>query len=561
MYKHFNVFLILNYLLLHTAYAIYPKPVISPAGMVVTEHYLASQVGADILKRGGNAIDAAVAVGYTLAVTHPCCGNIGGGGFMLIHLANGKNTFINFREKAPLAAKPDLYLDQQGNVIPNKSLFGYSAVGVPGTVLGLEYALKKYGTMSRDTLMAPAIKMAKEGFVITEPEVPIFAELKDEFPVAPNVAPIFLQEGNTLQTGQKLVQVNLANTLELISKEGSDVFYKGPIASKIVKASQAEGGYLVMDDFTQYTVQELSPIYCQYRGFDVITSPPPSSGGVTLCEMLGILEKYDLQGTGFHSAQSVHYIVEAMRYAFADRNTKLGDPDFIKNPIQELLSKDYIKKLQNHIQDYRTTPSTELPYKNQVLESTQTTHYSIADAKGNLVAVTYTLNGYFGARVIAGDTGFFLNNQMDDFTAKPGVKNQFGLVEGANNSIQPGKRPLSSMTPTIVFHKEQPLLVLGSPGGPRIITAILQTLINFIDYKMDIKASVDASRFHHQWLPDYIDMEPFTFSQDTIEKLAYMGYRFRTMEPWSNVEAIHIDNHKFLGANDDRVETGLAIGP
>lgn len=546
------------------AFAVYPLPLQSKEGMVVSEHYLASKIGAQILKEGGNAIDAAVAMGYALAVTLPCCGNIGGGGFMLIHLANGKNTFINFREKAPLAAKFNMYLDKAGNPIPSRSLFNYSSVAVPGTVMGLDYALKKYGTLSRERVMQPAIRLAKSGFVVTLDEESLFKEvINKDFPLEPNAAAIFLKKGKPYQAGDRLIQTNLAKTLENIARHGPDAFYKGDNVAEIVKASKAKGGYLSKEDFDKYQVQELAPLSCHYRDFKIISAPPPSSGGVTLCESLNILEGYPLASLGFHSAEATHYMVEALRYAFADRNNKLGDPDFIKNPIQALLSKDYAKEIREDIQTYLATPSARLPYKRPFKESTQTTHFSVADKQGNLVAVTYTLNGFYGAYVMAGNTGYFLNNEMDDFSAKPGVINQFGLVEGENNAIQPGKRPLSSMTPTFVFKEDKPRLVLGSPGGPRIITAVFQTIINVLDYGMDIKAAVDAPRFHHQWLPDRIDMEKYTFSEDTLQKLAQMGYRFQTQEPWSVVEAIAIDDkgHIFFGAHDDRTPFGAAVAP
>lgn len=556
------LFLWMGSFAIQNTYAVYPVAVKSRQGMVVTEQNLASEAGAAVLKQGGNAIDAAVAIGYALAVTQPCCGNIGGGGFMLIHLANGNNTFINFREKAPLAAKADMFLDKNGQPIPDKSLRGFAAVAVPGTVMGLDYALQKYGVLTREKVMAPAIKLAREGFVVQEADVPRLVKVRGDFALPSNVAGIFLKDGKPFQAGQRLLQTDLANTLSLIATQGSAVFYQGSIAAEVVKYSKAQGGFLSMEDFAHYTVQELSPLQCSYRGYTVLTAPPPSSGGVTLCEILGILEGYNLGSLGYHSAQSVHYIIEAMRYAFADRNNKLGDPDFIKNPVSELISKKYTDKLRKNIQDYRATPSSELPYTSQILESTDTTHYSVADKAGNLVAVTYTLNGLYGARVIAGQTGFFLNNEMDDFSLKAGVANQFGLVQGDNNAIQPAKRPLSSMTPAMIFYQGKPVLVLGSPGGPRIITSVLQTILNLIDYGMDIKAAVDAPRFHHQWLPDYVDMEKFTFSQDTLEKLAAMGYRFRIRALWSVVEAIAVGQGPLLysGASDDREPAGSAVG-
>lgn len=546
------------------SYAIFPQAVQSGEGMVVSEHYLASQAGARILKAGGNAIDAAVAVGYALAVTQPCCGNIGGGGFMLIHLANGKTTFLNFREKAPLAATVAKYLDKNGQPIPDRTLYNYTAVGVPGTVMGLDYALKKYGSLSREKVMAAAIDLARNGFVVTAAEEDEFSEVQlEKFKLSLNAAAIFLKNDKPYRAGDHLVQRQLAVTLENIAKHGSDYFYKGPVAEIIASESRANGGFLSQADFEKYTVEELEPVRCSYRGYTVFSAPPPSSGGITLCESLNILEGYPLAVWGFHSAQSVHYIVEAMRYAFADRNNKLGDPNFVQNPVNLLLSKEYAKELREAIQQYRATDSSLLPYKRPFHESKQTTHYSVADKAGNLVSVTYTLNGYYGSHVIAGNTGFFLNNQIDDFSIKSGVANQFGLVEGNANLIAPEKRPLSSMTPTLIFKDKDPVLVLGSPGGPRIITAVLQTIINFLDYGMDIKTAVDQPRFHHQWLPDKLDMEPYTLSEDTLQKLAAMGYSFLTQSPWSNVEAIAIDagQHIFRGANDDRQPQGAAMGP
>lgn len=559
--SQFIFILITIFLSINKAYAVYPLPVQSATGMVVTEQHLASEVGASILKQGGNAIDAAVAVGYALAVTYPCCGNIGGGGFMLIHLANGSNIFINFREKAPFQIKTNIFLDASGNPIPQKSLSGYTAVAVPGTVLAMDQILQKYGTMTRAQVMQPAIQLAKEGFIITDSDKTRLNSL-NVANLDPNVRAIFFKQDKPLQLGDRLVQTQLANTLTTIAKEGTDAFYKGAIMEAIVKASQQNGGFLSKEDFAQYTIQDLSPLTCTYRGYQVVTAPPPSAGGIVLCEMLGILEGYDLKASGYRSAQSLHYIIEAMRYAFADRNNKLGDPDFVKNPLLELISKYYTATLRDTIQEYQKTPSADLPLQNILLESTDTTHYSIADKAGNLVAVTYTLNGLFGAKVIAGNTGFFLNNEMDDFTIKPGIVNQFGLKQGEKNNIQPGKRPLSSMMPTMLFYQGKPFLVLGSPGGPRIITAILQTILHVIDYKMDLRMAIDEPRIHQQWWPETVDMEAFAFSKDTLEKLAFMGYRFRLRAPWGRVEAIRInEDGTFSGVNDDREPGGLAIAP
>ncbi len=530
--------------------------------MVVTEQALASQVGARILKNGGNAIDAAVAVGYALAVVYPCCGNIGGGGFMTIHTAKGKNIFINFREKAPLAAKKDMYLDKDGNVTENLSTTGYLAVGVPGTVLGFETALKKYGTMTRQQVMAPAIQLAQQGFILTQGDVKALSDDIQAFKKEPNVASIFLKKNQQpYRAGDRLIQKELAHTLTLISVKGPAIFYRGEIANAIVKASNENDGILSKKDFANYTVELLSPLYCTFHNYTIISSPPPSSGGVTLCEILNIIERYPLKTYGFHTAKSTHYLVEAMRYAFYDRNNHLGDPDFVKNPVEQLISKDYADQIREKILDNQATPSSDLSGKPPLQESTETTHYSIVDSFGNAVSVTYTLNAMFGAKVIAGETGFFLNDEMDDFTAKPGVVNQFGLTQGEANAIAPGKRPLSSMTPTIILKGKKIIMVVGSRGGPRIITSTLEAILNTLVYGMTIQQAVNAPRFHHQWMPDTIYVEPNTFSASTKDALSEMGYQLTLSEPWGAVEAIYINpkTNKIEGANDNRQPQGAAV--
>ncbi len=551
--------------------------------MVVSAQRLASEVGLDILKRGGNAIDAAVAVGYALAVTHPCCGNLGGGGFMLIHLANGTDRVIDFRETAPLAARPDMYLDRAGNVIEDASTVGYKAVGVPGTVLGLDSALTKYGSMTRQDVMAPAIALAEQGFVLTDADAQILAGASKAFAGQPNVAKIFLKNGRPNAAGDRLTQPALAASLRLIAANGPDAFYKGPIAEAIVAASQAQGGILSLADFSAYRAVEREPVRCRYRGYDILATPPPSSGGATLCEILGILEGYPLGALGFHAAASLHAMIEAMRHAFLDRNSRLGDPAFIDNPLKRLLSPDYAARIRAAIDPARATASSALnadtpPHG----EGSETTHYSVIDSAGNAVGVTFTINGYFGAKVIAGDTGFFLNDEMDDFTAKPGTANSFGLVQGDANAIQPGKRPLSSMSPTLVSRDGKAYLLLGSPGGSRIITALVETIVNVVDYGMDIQSAVDAPRFHQQWLPDKVYLEPFALSADTREKLQAAGYAFTEQRPWGAVEAILIgppasaaapaagidDSTRpaplipghLYGANDSRRPGGAALG-
>ena len=512
----------------------------SSRDMVVSAQHVASDVGAAILGSGGNAIDAAVAVGYALAVTHPCCGNIGGGGFMTIHLANGKDTFINFREKAPMAARANMYLDAAGNPVAAKSRDGFLAVGVPGTVLGLETALQRYGTLPRAQLLAPAIQLAQRGFKLTQGDVDVLTEGAAAFRAQPNVAAIFLNHGASYAAGDQLVQKNLAATLTKISDGGADAFYRGPIADAVVRASQAHGGILTKADFEKYTVTESAPITCNYRSYSVISAPPPSSGGVTLCEMLQVLEGYDLKALKRGSSDSLHLMTEAMRYAYRDRNTYLGDPAFVDNPVVRLLSPLHMQSIRAHIQPHRATPSASLGDEAAADEHATTTHYSVVDRFGNAVAVTFTINDDFGAKVIAGDTGFFLNDEMDDFTAKPGSPNMFGLIQGKANEIAPGKRPLSSMTPTIVMKDGKPVLIVGTPGGSRIITTVLQIIVNVIDYGMDLQAAVDAPRIHHQWLPDTLAGEPQAISEPARKSLTAMGYDVVALEPWGTGNAAEV---------------------
>jgi gamma-glutamyltranspeptidase/glutathione hydrolase len=520
-----------------------PAAVESEAGMVVSSQHEASEVGAAILRQGGNAIDAAVAVGFALAVTHPCCGNLGGGGFMVIHLADGRDRFINFRERAPLAARKDMFLDAQGHAVADLSLNGYLGVGTPGTVLGLETARQQYGTLSLETLLAPAIRLAQEGFTLEQGDVDVLAEGTAAFRQQPNVSAIFLHGAEPLRVGDRLVQSDLARTLRTLSEGGIDAFYRGPIARAVVDASSAHGGLLTLADFAGYTVTQSSPLSCRYRGYTILSAPPPSSGGVTLCEMLRILEAYPLQRYGYHSSASLHALTEAMRYAYRDRNNFLGDPDFVNNPIDRLLSEQHVQQVRSRIHAGRAGHSAHPGAMATANEHAQTTHYSVADRAGNAVAVTYTINDTFGAKVIAGDTGFLLNDEMDDFTARPGAPNLYGLVQGEANAIAPGKRPLSSMTPTIVLRGAQPVLVLGVPGGSRIITTVLQVIVNVIDNGMTLAEAVDAPRIHHQWLPDTLAGERFAFSADTAAALARMGYHLEELPDWgaeNAVEAIGI---------------------
>lgn len=553
-------------------------------GMVVSSQHLASQVGVDILKMGGNAIDAAVAVGYAQAVVNPCCGNIGGGGFMTIHLANGEDTFINFRETAPAAASANMYLDENGNVKKGASLYGYLAAGVPGTVLGLDTAQRKYGKLTRQQVMEPAIKLARDGFILNRGDTDILDTTIAKFRDDPEAARIFLRpNGDPLQPGDRLIQADLANTLESIAQNGPDAFYQGKIPQAVEAAAKKGGGILTAKDFADFRIAETAPITCSYRGYEFVSAPPPSSGGVTLCEILNVLEGYDLKASGFNSAQTIHTMTEAMRHAYMDRNTFLGDPAFVKNPTEKLLSKEYAAEIRKQIQPELATPSSRVQPGMEPHEKPETTHYSIVDHSGNAVSTTYTINGRFGSVVIAPGTGFFLNDEMDDFTVKVGEQNMYGLVQGATNAIAPGKRPLSSMTPTLVTKDGKVFMVVGSPGGSRIITITLQTVLNVIDHGMAPQEAVDAPRIHHQWLPDEVYFEQRGLSADTQKLLQERGYKLVEQTPWGAAELIMVGlpgaagvssessgndsavsgkvREDFIyGANDVRRPSGSAVG-
>jgi gamma-glutamyltranspeptidase/glutathione hydrolase len=569
-----------------------PVPVAGENGMVVSAQHLASAVGIDVLKQGGNAIDAAVAVGYALAVVYPAAGNLGGGGFMTLRFADGRTSFLDFRETAPLAATETMYLDAAGKVVPKASTDGYLSVGVPGSVRGLDTALTRYGTLPRQRVMAPAIALAADGFVLTQADVDMLREGLEGFRNDPPSAAIFLKgglkgdvkDGQPLRAGDRLVQRDLAAVLRQIAETGADGFYRGPAADAIVRASAANRGILAKADFERYAVREMKPVECTYRGYTITSAPPPSSGGVTMCLILNVLEGYPLDYLGFHSAQSVHLMVEAMRHAYLDRNSTLGDPDFVDNPVARLLDKGYAAKIRAAIDPDRagssaalkpgTPPHENFPHEN-AHEGSQTTHYSIIDKDGNVVAVTYTLNAWFGAKVVAPGTGILLNDEMDDFTVKPGVPNMFGLVQGAANAIRPGARPLSSMSPTVVSRDSKPVMVIGSPGGSRIITITLEAILNVIDHGMTIQEAIDAPRIHHQWLPDTIQVEPFALAPDTRRILAGMGYGFTEIPSWGDAAGILVggpalgrradagdggDRLRYFGANDDRAPTGAAMG-
>ena len=515
-----------------------PAPVPARHDMVVSAQALATAAGLDMFKQGGNAVDAAVAVGYALAVVYPAAGNLGGGGFMTLRLADGRATFLDFREKAPLAATSTMFLDSTGEIAKGRSTDTWLAVGVPGSAAGLEAARARYGMLPRAAVLAPAIRLAREGFLLNQGDVALLQLGTDAFRRDPAATAIFLPGGHPLQPGERLIQPDLARTLEALSAKGPDVFYRGPIGDKIVAASRAGGGILQKGDFENYKVRELSPVACTYRGYQVQSAPPPSSGGTVICEILNILEGYDLRGMGFHSAAEVHVLVEAMRHAFLDRNIQLGDPDFIQNPVARLLDKGYAAAIRASIDKERATPSAALQSGVPPHEGMNTTQFSVMDRFGNAASVTYTLNDWFGIRRVAAGTGILMNNEMDDFTSKPGASNMFGLVQGEANAIAPGKTPLSSMAPTIISRDGKTVMVTGSPGGPRIITVTLEAILNVIDHGMTVQEAIDAPRIHHQMLPDTVYIERFALSPDTRALLEQRGYTFTESAPWGMAESI-----------------------
>jgi gamma-glutamyltranspeptidase/glutathione hydrolase len=536
--------------------------------MVVADQHLAAEVGRDVLAAGGNAVDAAVAVAYALAVVDPCCGNIGGGGFLLVHTASGEDHFIDFRERAPQAATADLFLDPAGRVVPALSTLGWLSVGVPGTVAGLELARERYGTRPRLDLMLPAIRLAEEGFVLGPGDTWLLERARADFSLQPNVAAIFLPNGQPLRPGDRLVQTDLARTLLQIAVFGPDAFYRGPIAAGVVAAAHAQGGILTRADFLRYRAVERVPVTCDYHGLRVITAPPPSGGGTVLCEVLNILAPFDLAAHGARDPETLAPTIEAERQAYADRNAYLGDPDFVANPLARLLSDDYAARARALIPPDRARASAEvspglggLPMASE--EGAHTTHFSVLDAAGNAVSVTYTINSFFGAKVIAGDLGFFLNNEMDDFSAKPDTPNQFGLVQGAPNAIGPGKRPLSSMSPTILLRDGHVFMVVGAPGGSRIPTEVLGVIQNVIDHGMTIAQAVAAPRVHHQYLPDVVQLEPGALTPEAATRLRAAGFALRQLDqPWGLAEAILVDpaTGAVTGAADPRREGGAAAG-
>lgn len=527
--------------------------------MVSSADEVASQVGIDILKKGGNAIDAAIGVGFALAVVYPNAGNIGGGGFMVIHLSSGKNTTIDYRETAPGLAGRDMYLDKDGNVILNLSTLGHLAGGVPGSVAGMLYALDKYGTMSREEVMKYAIDYAEKGFKVHKRLADNIKDQQENFNKFSSTSKIF---NSSIKEGKLFKQKDLAETLKRISKEGRDGFYKGKTAGLIVDEMKKGNGLISYSDLEKYDPVEREPVTGSYRGYKIVSMPPPSSGGICLIYLLNILENYDLGQIQEVPELVIHIMVEAMRRVYADRSEYMGDPDFFKVPTGVLLSKDYAKLRMSDYDPLHASISSEIKPGNIVKkESDQTTHYSVADSKGNLVSVTTTLNDNFGSKLVIDGAGFILNDEMDDFSSKPGVPNMYGLVGSEANSIQPGKRMLSSMTPTLIFKDDKPFMVIGSPGGGRIITSVLRTIINVIDFKMDLTDAIDKPRFHHQWLPDEIQIEHgFLNNAEVIDKLKNMGYTLKEIPDFGRIDAIIFNEDGSMSGHSDIRGYGKAVG-
>ena len=537
--------------------------VFAKKGMVATQETIATKVGVRILKQGGNAVDAAVAIGFTLAVTLPQAGNLGGGGFMIVHIAKtGETIAIDYREMAPARATRDMYLDDEGNPVNERSQFSYLSAGVPGTVAGLSYALKKYGTMTLRQVMAPAIRLAEKGFPVTVPLAASLKKHRKSFSKWPETAKIFFKpDGALYAPGESLVQEDLAWSLKKIATEGPQAFYRGAIAEKLAGDMKNHGGWITLKDLNAYRAVLRKPVRGTYRGYEIVSMPPPSSGGIHLIQMLNILEGFPIRSLGAGSGETLHLLAESMKLAYADRSHHLGDPEFWKVPVRGLTSKTYARNLKKLIQPNRATPSKEIRPGNPLAykESPETTHFSVMDRSGNAVANTYTLNFSYGSGIVAAGTGILLNNEMDDFSSKPGVPNAYGLVGGEANAIQPGKRPLSSMTPTLIFKKGKPILATGSPGGSRIITTTLQMIINVLDHKMNIASATRAPRIHHQWLPDWLEVEP-GLKPDTLLSLAEKGHLVVETEPFGATQSILRTNKGFYGASDPRRPGALAKG-
>lgn len=538
------------------------EPVRAPRGMVGSTEEHASRAGVEILQQGGNAIDAAVAVGFALAVTHPAAGNIGGGGFMLIRFADGRTTAIDYREVAPAAAQRDMFLGPDGDPVAERSLVGPLAAGVPGSVAGLALAQRRYGTLPLSVVMQPAIRLARDGFVVSHALARSLAGAGELLRRFRESARVFTNAGTPWQAGDRLTQPDLAATLQRIADEGPDAFYRGPIADLIVAEMARTGGLITKADLAAYAPVERTPLVGRYRGYEIVGMPPVSSGGIALQQMLNVLEGWPIGDYGHNSSKTIHLVAEAARRVYADRSEWLGDPAFFRVPVSGLLSTRYAETLRAQVDPAGATPSSQVkPGRPTDFESDQTTHYSVVDAEGTAVSTTTTINGGYGNGQVVTGAGFLLNNEMDDFSAKPGAPNMFGLVGGVANQIEPGKRMLSSMTPTIVARDGKTFLVVGSPGGSRIITTVLQVVMNVIDHGMDVQEAVDAPRFHHQWLPDHIRIERQGFPLDVVRNLESMGHTISRQADMGDVHAILIDpkTGMRLGASDPRLD-GRTIG-
>ena len=551
------------------AHAASRDPVRARHGVVASTNEVASQVGVDIMKRGGNAVDAAIAVAFALAVTHPAAGNLGGGGFMMIRLKDGRTTAIDYREMAPAAADRNVYLDKNGNVIKGEggSIEGYRAAGVPGTVRGMELALKKYGShrLTWSQLIEPARRLAANGFTVTNSLARGLRGNRDYLSKYPETKRIYLNNGKFYNEGDLFVQPELGATFARLQRGGPTEFYEGQTAKLIVEDLKRHDGLITMDDMRGYVAKERETLRGTYRGYEVISMPPPSSGGAVLLEMLNILEGYDLKKMDWASSDRYHLMTEAMRRAFADRAEYMGDTDFVKVPIAGLIDKSYASKLRNSIDPQRASTSEQVKAgKPTGYESDETTHFTVVDADGNAVANTYTLNNSYGSAVVAKGTGIIMNDEMDDFAAKPGTPNLYGLIQGERNAVAPRKRPLSAMTPTFVLRKDGSLwFTVGSPGGPTIINTVFDVITNVIDYNMDIQQAIDAPRIHHQWLPDELVYEPYGLSGDTQKALSQRGHKLVDKPRYlGDCEGIMIEEKTGirLGATDPRRSDGLAVG-
>ncbi|WP_227675976.1 gamma-glutamyltransferase [Psychrobacter sp. NC44] len=537
-------------------------PVWAKNGMVATQEALASDIGLKILKDGGNAVDAGVAVGFALAVTLPRAGNIGGGGFMMIYDAKqGKTVALDYREKAPSSASRDMYLDEDGNAVSDLSRYHGLAVGVPGTVAGLLKALEDHGTMSRGQVMAPAIALAEDGIEVTAGLSESLTALSDRMQKWPSTKKVFFKhDGSAYQPGERLKQPELAKSLKLIAAKGADGFYKGETASKLVKAVNEAGGSMSLQDLANYEAIAREPVKGDYRGYEIVSMPPPSSGGIHIVQILNILEGYPLKDYGQNSAQTIHLMAEAMQLAYADRSEYLGDSDFIDVPASGLASQAYADKLRTLINPDKATPASTIKANNPLpYESDQTTHFSVVDKEGNAIANTYTLNFSYGTGLVAEGTGILLNNEMDDFSAKPGVPNGYGLIGGDANAVEANKRPLSSMSPTLVFKDSKPYIVTGSPGGSRIITTVTQIISNVIDHDMNIAEATHAPRIHDQWLPDEIRVEK-ALNIDTVKKLESMGHTVSPKSAMGSTQSIMITPNGVYGSSDPRIVDAAVVG-